>query len=343
MRAPDFWNNVRGGEPPDSRATLLPRLLMPLAALYTLGGRVRRNLTRPRSISRPVLCVGNLTAGGTGKTPVALTLAKRLADYTPHFLTRGYGGTTAGPTRVDPDRHGWRDVGDEALLLARAAPCWVARDRFSGAQMADREGAGLIIMDDGHQNPGLKKTLSLIVIDGPQGFGNGHVIPAGPLREPVAVGLRRADAVVIIGESAPGLDKQIADNLPPGRPVFRATARPEITAQAIDGKRLVAFAGIGRPEKFFTTLRDLGGNIVFEKPFPDHHPFTRQELDNLADAAETMQATLVTTAKDAVRLPPAVRGKTIIVDIAIEFEDEKLIDQWLAPLRVTPLQSTRVS
>ena len=214
MRAPEFWRAGGGAA--------LPAILTPLSWAWAIGGELRRWATPTRRVPIPVICVGNLVAGGAGKTPVALALGRRLlaAGSAVHFLTRGYGGRRRGPIQVDPARHGAVDVGDEALLLARIAPTWVARARAAGAVTAARAGAEVVVMDDGHQHPGLAKDLSVVVVDGDYGIGNGRVIPAGPLREPAALGLARADAVILV-EGARPTDRcdQFGD---PDRPVLRA-------------------------------------------------------------------------------------------------------------------------
>lgn len=321
MRAPEFWQTETG----------LTRLLEPAALLYAAAGRWRRARTVPAEAGVPVVCVGNITAGGAGKTPVCLALAALIDGA--HFLTRGYGGSEAGPLRVEPDRHTADEVGDEALLLAARAPTWVARRRPDGARAAVAAGAAAIIMDDGHQNPTLAKTLSLVVVDGGYGFGNRRVIPAGPLREPLAEGLARADAVVLVGDDTTG----VARRLPKGLPVLRArlVAGPE--AAALAGRRVVAFAGIGRPEKFFATLRGAGALLAAVHPFADHHPYRHDDVQPILDEAFALGAVPVTTAKDAVRLPPDQRQQVDVVSVAVAWDDPAALRALLAahglPLR----------
>ncbi|GAA0582174.1 tetraacyldisaccharide 4'-kinase [Caenispirillum bisanense] len=321
MRAPEFWQTETG----------LTRLLEPAALLYAAAGRWRRARTVPAEAGVPVVCVRNITAGGAGKTPVCLALAA-LVDGA-HFLTRGYGGSEAGPLRVEPDRHTADEVGDEALLLAARAPTWVARRRPEGARAAVAAGAAAIIMDDGHQNPTLAKTLSLVVVDGGYGFGNRRVIPAGPLREPLAEGLSRADAVVLVGDDTTG----VARRLPKGLTALRArlVAGPE--AGALAGRRVVAFAGIGRPEKFFATLRGAGALLAAVHPFADHHPYRHDDVQPILDEAFALGAVPVTTAKDAVRLPPDQRQQVDVVSVAVAWDDPAALRALLAahglPLR----------
>src|SRR5882724_11516611 len=262
MRPPDFWR--RGPDHPLAHAAV------PLALLYRAGFALRAALARPSRPPIPVLCVGALTVGGAGKTPTVLALARLLADggRIVHIVSRGYGGRLAGPLRVDPARHDAAMVGDEPLLLAEAAPCWVARDRSAGVRAAAAAGATLALLDDGFQNPTIAKHWSLLVIDGEEGFGNGHVLPAGPLREPPGSGLARADAVLLIGEDKAG----IGGALPPGKPLLRGDLVPALPA-VLSGRRLLAFAGTGRPEKFFATLAGLPVEVVERIGFADHHPY----------------------------------------------------------------------
>ena len=312
VRAPEFW----------TRHGLVPTLLEPLATLYAAAGAARAMLATPFRVAVPVICVGNLVAGGVGKTPVVLSLAQRLraSGHRPHIVTRGYGGRLGGPVRVDPAQHGAADIGDEALLLARVAPCWVARDRVAGAKAATTAGADLVLLDDGFQNPTLAKTLSFIVVDGFYGFGNRRLIPAGPLREPIERGLGRADAVILIGADESGVTAAIGNRLP----VLHATLEPQ-GADALIGRKVLAFAGIGRPAKFYATLAALATEIVAHRDFPDHHPYSEAEIAALVAAASARDAMLVTTAKDWVRLPEGLRAGIAVLEVAIAWrEPEKL-------------------
>ncbi|CAO3419591.1 tetraacyldisaccharide 4'-kinase [Azospirillum endophyticum] len=311
MKTPAFWYRPPG---------LASTLLAPLGALYGLAGRRRIAGTVPRRVAVPVACVGNLVAGGAGKTPVGLALiaALQARGVAVHALTRGHGGREAGPLAVDPSRHDAADVGDEAILLAGAAPCWVSRDRVAGAERAVAAGAGAVVMDDGFQNPALHKDLALIVADGAVGFGNGRLVPAGPLRERVADGLARASALVILGEDRHGLAA-----LAGGRPVLNAWLAPDPDVAArLAGRTVLAFAGIGRPEKFFATLEALGARIAERVPFADHHPYRPAEVAALIDRAAALGTLPVTTAKDAVRLPPDLRAKVTVLPVSVRWADE---------------------
>jgi len=315
LPTPEFW----------ARPGLVPDLLQPLAWAYAAAGAARHAWTHPWRAPVPVICVGNLVAGGAGKTPVAIALARRLqaTGHAVHLLSRGYGGSLAGPVAVDRARHDATQVGDEALLLAAAAPAWIARDRAAGARAAVAAGARCLLLDDGLQNPTLAKDLSLLVIDGAYGFGNGRVLPAGPLREPLDAGLARADAVVLMGEDCADLTPLLA-----GKTVLRARLMPE-NAAAFAGGAVVAFAGIGRPAKFFATLEGVGARLAARHAFPDHHPYRAAELQRLLAEAQAVQAVLVTTAKDAVRLPAEWRARVEVLAVTAEFDDFAALDRLL--------------
>ena len=326
MRAPGFWN----------RNGLVPTLLTPASWAWSTAARLRAATTTPERVSVPVICVGNLTVGGAGKTPTVLALlamiAARVQGSRPvaHALTRGYGGTLSGPVRVDPVRHTATEVGDEALLLARAAPTWVAHDRVAGALAAAATGARMVIMDDGFQNPTLTKDLSLVVIDGETGFGNRYVMPAGPLREPIKAGLKRTDAVVIIGSDATGATAVI-HAIKPSLPILTARLAPS-SASPLQGQRVFAFAGIGRPEKFFATLAASGATVVGQKAFPDHHPFTADDIAALEIAAQALNARLVTTEKDYVRLDAIAQRNVTTLPVTLTFDDADTLTALIAPV-----------
>ena len=299
-RPPAFWST------PDHP---LSRLLAPLGAV---AGTIAAQRMAREPVYRsplPVVCIGNLVVGGQGKTPLALAVAEalRARGHAPVFLTRGYGGRLRGPVRATA-AHTARDVGDEPLLLAREAPCIVARDRVAGAKLAEAFGSDdpsrVIVMDDGFQNPALAKTLSLIAVDAGFGLGNGRVLPAGPLRMPVEVQLERANALVVIGPGDAAYDLAAMARAK-GVPVLSAQLRPEPGLVA-PGEPIVAFAGIGRPEKFFATLRTLGADLRETHAYPDHHRFTAEDARWLLASAERHDARLMTTSKDKMRLTSAV-------------------------------------
>ena len=294
MREPAFWWREQG---------LTSGLLSPLAAVY--GAVAAQRMARPgHTIGIPVVCVGNFTLGGAGKTPAAIAVARILdaAGRRPFVLSRGYGGALSGPVQVDPARHRAAEVGDEPLLLARFAPTIVSRDRAAGADMARAAGAGSIVMDDGFQSPGLHKDRSILVVDGRRGIGNGWVFPAGPLRAPLDSQLRRAQALLVVGSGTAG-DGVAAAAQWHGLPVFHGRLEPDAQALTVlQGRPVLAFAGIGDPDKFFTTLRDAGIDVRVALPFADHHRYRRFEARELIERAEREGLVLATTEKDVARL-----------------------------------------
>ncbi|HET6390511.1 tetraacyldisaccharide 4'-kinase [Hyphomicrobium sp.] len=309
-------------------------LLSPVAALV---GRVaaRRILNaKPYRSSLPVICAGNFTAGGSGKTPLALLLAQLVAeeDREPWFLSRGYGGKLAGPVRVAPARHSAADVGDEPLLLARAAPTIVSRDRGLGAKAIEAMASdkAVIIMDDGLQNPGLAKDLSIAIVDRSRGFGNGRVIPAGPLRAPLEVQGKLAQLIVLTGQGA--TDPSLLESLKAisGAPIISAGIRANGNAMQLRNRKVIAFAGIANPERFFSTLRAIGALVTAQKTFADHHMFTEAEARGLLDDAERTGALLVTTEKDLARLagatgaPGALRDRAQALAMRTTIEENDL-------------------
>ena len=271
-------------------------------------------LHTPKRVGLPVICIGNLTAGGTGKTPTAVSIANLLKSHHPYFVSRGYGGKLHN-ILVNTNIHTPQEVGDEPLLLAREAPTIVNPNRYEAAQKASKAGAEIIIMDDGFQNPKLHKDLSFLVFDGEFGYGNGLCIPAGPLRENLNAGLKRADAVLIIGADKHNLASQFS------LPIFHGTIMP--IAPQMDSHKVIAFAGIGRPEKFYQSLRNLKFDIVATHDFPDHHFYTEEELQILITKAKNLSCELITTAKDFVKIPPHLREAFKVLEIEIRWQEEK--------------------
>lgn len=310
LHTPSYWD----------KTSVLSILLVPVSWLYYAIVWCRYRWVKPYRATVPVICIGNVTAGGAGKTPVAIALAKlALAKgITPCFLSRGYGGTLAGPVKVDPEVHKADEVGDEPLLLAKIADTWICRNRKAGAMAAAASGVGLIIMDDGFQNPSLHKACSLLVIDGSKGVGNGHMLPAGPLREPLKAALKRANKVVIIGEDKHNLAARMT------KPVIKARLVPEPTL-VLHKKRYVAFAGIGNPAKFFTSLEEAGAEMLEKLAFPDHYPYTEKDMALLRAKAAALGAMLITTEKDAMRLPEAMLAEIEIFPVTIAWDDEEQV------------------
>ncbi len=330
MRAPAHWYRPRGP---------LATLLAPLGAAYAVGTARRLRRGARRRLNVPVICVGNLTAGGTGKTPMVIALAQHLAQrgIAAQALSRGHGGQMRGPVLVDPQRHSAQDVGDEPLLLSAFLPVWVARDRAAGAEAALAAGAQAILLDDGFQNPSLAHDLAIVVVDAKRGFGNGCVIPAGPLREPVATGLARADLLVTIGD---GVDQDrfgrsgALSGAPHDLPRIRAVIEPIPTGLSLRDAPVLAFAGIGDPEKFFATLRGLGARLLRAIPLADHAPLTPALMTRILREAESLGALPVTTEKDAVRLPAHLRARVTTVPVRLTITDRADLDAAIA--RVFP-------
>jgi len=327
MRTPRFWYNTKH--------SILPLLLTPLSWIYGLVYKNLQHHAKPWQAPIPVICVGNITAGGQGKTPMAISICKalKLNNKTVHFISRGYGGSLRGPFLVDPNVNTSSEVGDEPLLLSEIAPTWVSANRKTGIELAHKMGAEIIVMDDGFQNLSVKKDFSIVVIDGETGFGNGRLLPAGPLREGIIEGLSRANAVVIIGEDCLDLEITLSDtySCPSQKPIDIYTAQliPTSNSLSLLNEKVYAFTGIGRPEKFFNTLNEVGCDITGKQNFSDHHQFTEAEISELRKLAHATNSKLITTSKDYVRLTPSQQKNIKVLPVTLKWRDRSALDNIL--------------
>jgi len=326
MQAPKFWYRSRSWQ---------AVLLSPFGALYAWATARRQKNARPTRVDIPVICIGNLNVGGTGKTPTTIALAQLLSarGIAVHIVSRGYGGSLLAVTQVDPRIHTADETGDEPLLMAAFAPTWVANERVAAARAAQNAGADLILLDDGFQDPSLTKDLTIIVVDAARGFGNGCCLPAGPLRESVHVGLKRANAVISIGEAEEQSKfREKYTNRVCCIKHLSASLKPIEMGMPWAKGRYLAFAGIGDPEKFFATLRGLGAPLVRTVALDDHQKLARPMIQRLMKEAQSMNAQLVTTEKDAARLPADLRSGILSLPVRLEFDDANALETLLEPV-----------
>lgn len=313
MKTPLFWKEKN----------FKSYLLWPLGELYAFATKLKIKYKSPKHVSIPVVCVGNLTAGGSGKTPVALSIMRLMKKKyrNPMFVSRGYGGKLKN-VFVDRQEHTAKEVGDEPLLLSRLAPTVINPNRYKAAQKAFEEGADAIVMDDGFQNQTLVKDLNFLVFDGESGIGNGLCVPAGPMREKFDDGLKRADAVIILGEDKQNLQMKIK-----GIPVFHGKVVPISKLEFT--RNVVAFAGIGRPQKFYDSLLNMGADLIYTRDFPDHYKYKEEDLQELIDIAKNTNSDLYTTTKDYVKIPYHLRAEFKILEVGIRWQDEQKLFEFI--------------
>lgn len=327
LKAPGFWQEDG----------IWSRLLRPLSWVYTWLGRLRFKRTTPEVMPVPVICVGNLVMGGAGKTPTVIAIVEILkeAGFTPHIVSRGYGAIVRTVMRVDPTKHTYLEVGDEPLLLAKFAPTWASPDRIEGVKAACADGADVIVLDDGLQNPTIYKDFNILVVDGMQGFGNEAVFPAGPLREPINYGLERAHCVLTIGSQF-DIDMSFIKNPPP---LLEAYIAPKSVHP--EKLRVVGFAGLGYPEKFLSTLSAYNFDVREFIPFADHHPYTVTDIFRLKKIAQSYKARLITTSKDLLRIPPQYRHDVEVLKINLHFTEPDKIKALLLEAIDTKIKSVK--
>lgn len=312
-KAPNFWN----------KKGILAKILVPFSMIYIAISQWRNKGVVTAKLPVPVICVGNLVMGGAGKTPtvIAITQILKKMGYNPHIISRGYGAIIHGVKKVDRLKHSYLNVGDEPLLLAKFATTWVSVNRSEAGYEAIKNGADILIMDDGFQNNSIHKDMSFIVVDSTQGFGNQYVFPAGPLREPFSKGLNRADATIVIGEGE-------LSYLEGSKKIFHARFVEKESLKK-KGERIIAFAGLGYPQKFKNSLKDAGYKVVEFYAYPDHHPYTITEIDKLLKQSKKRRTKLITTSKDAIRLPASYRKKVDVFKVNLEFQEAIDVEEFL--------------
>jgi tetraacyldisaccharide 4'-kinase len=318
-KTPKFW---------EAQNSFIPYLLEPFSWLYRGGAALHKLFSKPYRASIPVISVGNFVLGGAGKTPVTIAIAQKLQalGYHPHIISRGYGGNLSGPLCVDISQHHYHEVGDEPLLLARYAPTWISRNRRAAIPLAIQAGADVLLLDDAHQNYTIKKDLKFIVVEASQAFGNGHVFPAGPLRQTIHSGLKETSAIIFIKQDNEPLPQELGTS---PCPIFTAKIVPDNPKPCV----IFAFAGIGYPEKFRQTLISTGYIIKGFAPFPDHYPYTEEDLQRLQFKAKQEKASLITTEKDYMRIPLMYRSEVLTLPISLVFQPSTTLDALLNDLK----------
>ncbi len=321
MLFPKFWLNSK------SNPSLLTYILYPISIIWLVLGKLHQKCTPSKKCPIPIICVGNITIGGNGKTPTALKLRSLLQNlgYKPHILSHGYLANLKGPHLVNPKKDSFISVGDEALMMAFYGPTWIARNRYSGIKAAVASGANVIIMDDGFQNSTIKKDFSLLIIETSIGFGNGYAIPAGPLREQISSGFKKADFTVTIGDRTDQYNFRKDNSFINKIPNLQGRLVAQCDKFDLKKQNVIGFAGISHPMKFKNTLEKLGANIIKFKAFTNHKPFKNKDLTDLVNAAEKQKALLITTEKDFVRIPKYLRRKIHVLRVELELQNQDFL------------------
>ncbi|MDG2475342.1 MAG: tetraacyldisaccharide 4'-kinase [Paracoccaceae bacterium] len=321
MLFPYFWLK------PKFKSSFFPYLLYPISLVWMAFSVLNKIIILPYKSPVPIICVGNITVGGNGKTPTAIKLRSLLKElgYNPHILSRGYKASLKGPHFVNPTKDSFREVGDEALMMSMSGPTWISRNRRLGIKSAIASDADIIILDDGFQNNSIKKDFSILVIEASIGFGNGYLIPAGPLRENIKSGLNKANLIITLGEKSAQTDFANANRFIEKLPKIKGRLVPETTDYKLKDRSVIAFAGIAHPKKFKTTLETLGANIIIFKKFTNHKAFKINALENLIMIAEKKQAILVTTEKDFVRIPKHLQHNFQVIKVNLEIQTPNLL------------------
>ena len=306
-------------------------LLLPFTFIYYLASKFDKKLTKKNKVGIPVISVGNINTGGSGKTPFVIYLVNLLKKekINSHVVSRGYLGNLHGPVKVDLKKHSYKDVGDEALLLAKETTTWVSKNKFEGTLMATLNGADVVILDDGLQNYSIHQNLKIMIVDGGFGFGNQFLLPSGPLRETISFGIKKSDMLIIFNKDENDIEKKIKNKIT----IIHANSKIKNFSQ-LKNKKIVGFSGIGRSEKFHSSLKDQKLNIIKFFPYPDHYSYNKKEINNLINYAKKNNAVLVSTLKDKQRINIDQRKKISFLDLKIEVKEEKNLINFLKKRKI---------
>tara|TARA_B100000287_G_scaffold110959_1_gene103347 strand:+ start:496 stop:1473 length:978 start_codon:yes stop_codon:yes gene_type:complete len=323
MKTPKFWY---------SKNSIISILLRPISFLWVLGSILRKKKSYNFNNIK-IIKVGNVVAGGSGKTPTVISIVKKLANskYQVHIISRGYKGSIKKSTLVNTDIHSYKEVGDESIILSKIAPTWIGNNRIESIKNAQKMGAKIVVLDDGIQDTSIKGDLNLLVFNGLQGLGNGKIIPAGPLREKLSDSIKKCHLSIIIDEDI----NNIANKLNNLLPIIKAKINIESEyLNNFKNKNVVAFCGLGFPEKFFKTIKEIGCNIRYKKSFPDHYQYKEKDLKELIDIAIKYNSLLITTEKDHIKILKKYRNRIYYFPITVDFINDKIINDKLYSLTI---------